>query len=318
MTPVVSTQHPAQRLLDQRLGVDVERRQGVVEHEHGGLATAPRGRARAAAAGRRTATSPARRSGCRDPTAGRGRSRPGRRRAPPRSRRRSRRARPRVRFSRALIENSVGSSNAVATSWRRWARSRSRTSTPSIVTAPAGHVEQPRHQRGQAGLAGPGGADDGDRLARADVEVDVAQHRLVERAGEARSRRARSAGGRGAASIVRVPLTMSDSVSKISRIRAAEVIASCAIARMMPSDETGHTSESISVMNATSSPGVSAPRPTPIAPNSRTTTTAQVGDHLEEGPEPRREPDLVHRRRVQLAGGGFVLVADVAAAGRTT
>ena len=77
--------------------------------------------------------------------------------------------------------------------------------------------------------------------------------------------------------MMRVPLTMSDSVSKISRIRAADVIASCAIARMMPSDETGHTSESISVMNATSSPGVSAPRPTPIAPNSRTTTTARLG-----------------------------------------
>ena len=113
--------------------------------------------------------------------------------------------------------------------------------------------------------------------------------------------------------MVRVPLTMSDSVSKISRIRAADVIASCAIARMMPSEETGHTSESIRVMNATSSPGVSAPRPTPIAPNSRTTTTATVGDHLEEGPEPRRQPDLVHRRRVQLAGGRLVLVADVAA-----
>ena len=70
---------------------------------------------------------------------------------------------------------------------------------------------------------------------------------------------------------------MSGSVSKISRIRAAAVIASCAIARITPSDATGHTSESISVMKATSSPGVSWPRPTPIAPSRSTTATARLG-----------------------------------------
>ena len=52
---------------------------------------ARRGPARAAGAGRRTATCPARRCGCRAPTAGRGRSRPGRCRAPARCRRRWRR-----------------------------------------------------------------------------------------------------------------------------------------------------------------------------------------------------------------------------------
>ena len=70
---------------------------------------------------------------------------------------------------------------------------------------------------------------------------------------------------------------MSGSVSKISRMRAAAVIASCAIARITPSEATGQTSDSISVMKATSSPGVSAPRPTPIAPSSSTTTTARLG-----------------------------------------
>ena len=70
---------------------------------------------------------------------------------------------------------------------------------------------------------------------------------------------------------------MSGSVSKISRIRAADVIASWDIARMTPSDATGQTSESSSVMKATSSPGVRAPRPTPIAPSSSTTTTARFG-----------------------------------------
>ena len=91
-----------------------------------------------------------------------------------------------------------------------------------------------------------------------------------------RSRRARSAGG------LRVldgwpPETIAGSVSKISRIRAAEVIASWAIARMTPSDATGHTSDSIRVMKATSSPGVRSPRPTPIEPSSSTTTTAKLG-----------------------------------------
>ena len=80
--PVVVGEHPAQRLLDQRLGVDVERREGVVEHQHPRLRRARRGPARGAAAGRRRAPCPARRSGCRGPRAGRGRSRPGRRRAP--------------------------------------------------------------------------------------------------------------------------------------------------------------------------------------------------------------------------------------------
>ena len=40
----------------------------------------------------------------------------------------------------------------------------------------------------------------------------------------------------------------------------------------------------------------------------------EVGDHLEEAPEPRRQPDLVHARVVQLLGGGVVLEGDVLAA----
>ena len=104
---VVAGQHVAQRPLDQRLGVHVERRQRVVEHQHRRAGRAPRGPAPAAAAGRRTATGPARRSGCPAPTAGRARTRPGRPAAPRRRRRRWRPGRPSVRFSRTLIENSV-------------------------------------------------------------------------------------------------------------------------------------------------------------------------------------------------------------------
>jgi hypothetical protein len=70
---------------------------------------------------------------------------------------------------------------------------------------------------------------------------------------------------------------MSGSMSKISRIRALEVIASWAIARITPSEATGQTSERSRVMKATSSPGVSSPLPTPIAPVSSTITTATLG-----------------------------------------
>ena len=111
-----------------------------------------------------------------------------------------------------------------------------------------------------------------------EVEVDVAQDELVGLVGEGEvdvlEAQVTAVGGRRSAA---VPSTMSGSVSKISRMRAAAVIASCAIARITPSEATGHTSESIRVMKATSSPGVSAPRPTPMAPSSSTTTTARLG-----------------------------------------
>ena len=70
---------------------------------------------------------------------------------------------------------------------------------------------------------------------------------------------------------------MDGSVSKISRMRAEAVIASWAIARMTPREETGHTRLSSRVMKATSSPGVSEPRPTPYAPRASTITTATLG-----------------------------------------
>ena len=49
---------------------------------------------------------------------------------------------------------------------------------------PTGHVVEPGDQGGQDGLARAGGADERDRLAGQDVEVDVAQHRTVGLVGE--------------------------------------------------------------------------------------------------------------------------------------
>ena len=108
--------------------------------------------------------------------------------------------------------------------------------------------------------------------------------------------------------------TMSGSVSKISRIRALAVIASWAIARITPSEATGQTRESSRVMNATSSPGREQPLADPDRAGQQHDDDGEVRDHLEEGPELRREPDLVHRGAVELSGGGFVLARDVVGA----
>ena len=52
-------------------------------------------------------------------------------------------------------------------------------SMPSIVIRPAVEFVEAREQRGDRRLAGAGWADEGDRLAGADVEVDVPQDGLV-------------------------------------------------------------------------------------------------------------------------------------------
>ena len=56
---------------------------------------------------------------------------------------------------------------------------RSRTSTPSTRTSPPVASNEPRHQVDQRRLAGAGGADHRDGLARLGAEGDVVQHRLV-------------------------------------------------------------------------------------------------------------------------------------------
>ena len=227
-------------------------------------------------------------------------------------------SRPRVRFSRALIENSVGSSNAVATSERRWPQVELADVDAVDGDPAAGDVVEPRHQGGEDGLAGAGGADQRDGLARPDLEVDAAQHR-ARRSRGTRSRRARTAGGPRGCSMTRSPDTMSGSVSKISRIRAA--------ARSSPpapspgsrrARRPARPATASGVMNATSSPGVSSPLPTPIAPSSSTTTTARLGitsRNVQNLAESRTLSMLV---RVQLAGRARRTARRRARRGRTT
>ena len=135
-TSAVVCASTAQRRLDQRLGVHVEGRQRVVEHQHRRPAEHGAGQRQPLplAAGQRQALLAD--AAWPGPTAGRGRTPP----APPAAPRPTSASvasgRPRVRFSRTLIENSVASSKAVATTLRSWVSGRSRTSTPSRVTRP--------------------------------------------------------------------------------------------------------------------------------------------------------------------------------------
>ena len=74
-----------------------------------------------------------------------------------------------------------------------------------------------------------------------------------------------------------VPSTMSFSASKISAIRSAAVIASCAIDSRKPSAATGQTSDIIRVMKATSVPSVTCPWPAASAPKPSTMIKVTLG-----------------------------------------
>ncbi len=93
---------------------------------------------------------------------------------------------PMSRFSRTLAENSVGSSNANPTCARRLRSEMSRRSCPSRRTRAGCRVVQAGEQRRDGRLAGAGRADERERLAGMDLEVDAAQHRpLAAGVGEA-------------------------------------------------------------------------------------------------------------------------------------
>ena len=62
-------------------------------------------------------------------------------------------------------------------------------------------------------------------------------------------------------------------------------MASCAIARITPSEATGQTSDSIRVMKATSSPGRQRAAADADGAEQQDDDHREVGDHLQEGPE---------------------------------
>ena len=253
-------EHPAQRLGDDGLGVHVERRQRVVEHQdrrRGEQRAGQRkplplttGQAHALLAdagveaerqvvdevGRGDLERPA--ASCSSLASGL----------------------PSVRFSATDIENSVGSSNAVATACRSAGSDSSRMSWPSTQDRALGDVVEPRQQRHQHRLARTGRPDQGERLAGFDGDVDVAQ-RPRRRCRGTGTRRRRVPAGHRAGRRCRGPSVISRGASKISATRLAAVMDSCVIDSRKPSEAMGHTSDSIIVMNATSVPMVTRPLP---------------------------------------------------------
>ena len=174
----------------------------------------------------------------------------------------------------------------------------------------AGDVEQPRDQGGQDGLAGAGRPDDRDGLARRELEVDPAQHLLLG-AGEREVDVPRSAAGPRGCSITRVPVTMSGSVSKISRIAGRR--RHRLLCHRQDHAERGHRPDQREHQGDEGDQLAGGQLAAADADRTEQQHDAhrEVGDHLEEGPEPRRQPDLVHARRVQLLGGRVVLRRDV-------
>ena len=166
----------AQRVLDERLGVHVERRQRVVEHEH---ARAADDRARE----REPLPLPARERQAlladprvEPPRQVVARTTPARPRARPSMSASVASGCPISRFSRTLAENSVGSSNANPTCAAQAAQREVAHVVAVERDPPAGRVVEPREQRRERRLARTGRADERERLAGMDREVDAAQH----------------------------------------------------------------------------------------------------------------------------------------------
>ena len=95
-------------------------------------------------------------------------------------------ARDRVGEEERVLEHDADAARAATASVT------SRTSAPSIVIAPVVHVVEPRQQQADRRLARSRTADERDRLARRDREVEVAQHRLGRRVAERHVRRTRT------------------------------------------------------------------------------------------------------------------------------
>ena len=167
------------RLLDARFGVHVERRERIVEHEH---AWPPDDGAR----DREPLTLAARQrqplfadAGVETPRQVVRERRPARRRAPSRCRRRSRRG-GRSAGSRARSPRTASAPRTRTRPAPRRLRSDDVAEVVSVeADRPGRRVVEAREQRRDRGLAGAGRADERERLAGMDLEIDAVQHRPV-------------------------------------------------------------------------------------------------------------------------------------------
>ena len=174
-------------LEDLGLAAHVELRGRLVEQHQPGARAAPR---TAPAPARRAATARPR-GRCRPRSRGRaGVSRLGE--AAPRRPRPARRgstssgAPPGATLSRSGSSKRMKSWNTAVTRARHASRSRSRRSTPSTSIAPRLRVVEPAQQLGQRRLAGAVLADDRERRAGRDREVEALEHRRARRPGRRR------------------------------------------------------------------------------------------------------------------------------------
>jgi hypothetical protein len=157
-------------------------------------------------------------------------------------------------FSATDIENSVGSSNAVATAWRSASRLSSRMSRPSMRISPsvtsysrdssAASTDLPEPVDPTSASVSPGSTV---TLTWRNAQASESGKRKPTSTSSSRPPRGASFDG---------PSVISLGASKISAIRVAAVNDSCVIDNKKPSDAIGHTSDSIIVMNATSVPMV--------------------------------------------------------------
>ena len=264
-------QHVAQRRLDQRLGVHVEGRQRVVEHQHRRPAEDGAGQRQPLplAAGQRQALlADARGQAPREVV-----------------------DELRLRHPQRLGHVGVGGvgpaeGEVLADAHREQRRvlegggddaaqlgQRQVAHVDAVQGDPAGgDVVEPPDQRGERRLARSGGADERDGLAGLDVEVDAVEHRrrrarIVEAdalepqpGGEPTA--AGGAPGRSATVI---------GASSSSPIRSQALAVSCANANRKPSDRIGHSRTVNSATKPTSPPTVRAPVFTASAPPTRIT-----------------------------------------------
>ena len=227
MTTVAPAISPLEGGPEQRIGLEVERREAVVEDVDLGTLDERAGDGEALALAARQV-----------------RSALGHRRLEPSVHARARRPRPGRCAGRSHSSSSVASAlpkrrllaivppnrNAFCgmSPMRAHTSSRraSRTSTPSIVELPGGHVVEARDEVDERGLATPRAADDGGGPARLDDQRDVAQDRILgARVAEldvTELRASRSPGG-GASGVSGSPID--GSVRRTSWIRPDETIA---------------------------------------------------------------------------------------------
>ena len=132
-----------------------------------------------------------------------------------------------------------------------------RMSRPSIAIAPPRHVEEPRNQVDECGLAGAAAADNCDHLSRRDLERDVPQNR----AGCASRRKQSSRCGtqstdeKGGSACASGSSATSVWVSSISKIRSPAAMACCRFAFTRLSFLAGAYITNMAARNDVNSPG---------------------------------------------------------------